>query len=443
MAEEWTDAELRATIKSYLKMLAAQQSGTPYSKTAIRRALRQGALKARTEPSIEYRMRNISAVLAAHGRPTVNGYIAANNVGEAVSNKIWRMVRKLETSPAKKVDKRPPIIYFNIGWMKDYAGPRPDDRTIGAHRYLVEHSHGAECFNFLLAEAGMVRGYRPPGNQEKTNISRVGGGLGRNAVHGVLVVWLAKEPQSGKTMIIGWYRNATVFREAVDGGLELYGERIHYSAEAHAEDAVLLPPVARTFEVRSSRGNKGAGFGQKPTWYGADRVDAKVWAYISVMKTKSGEGKSSTSPKPPKNFDPELRRKVEKEAVKHAIAYYKAVYGPDCSIISVEAAARGWDLEVYVGPAPLLVEVKGLLGSNLVCELTPNEYEKMMLRKNRSRYVVYVVNNALAEAPHVPLASIFMHAGGRAWQTADGREMLFQEKMGAVLSCRVKPSTND
>jgi hypothetical protein len=45
-----------------------------------------------------------------------------------------------------------------------------------------------------------------------------------------------------------------------------------------------------------------------------------------------------------------------------------------------------------------LVEVKALQGPNLVGELTPNEYEKMLMEKIRERYIVLAVNNAL-ESP--------------------------------------------
>ena len=83
----------------------------------------------------------------------------------------------------------------------------------------------------------------------------------------------------------------------------------------------------------------------------------------------------------------------------------------------------------------MLVEVKGLHGSNLLCEMTPNEFEKMQLPKNKDRYVVYVVNNALADPPGMPIASIFEHVGDDVWRTADGRDLLITPKTGAVLSC--------
>ncbi|HYE28776.1 MAG TPA: EVE domain-containing protein [Allosphingosinicella sp.] len=330
---------------------------------------------------------------------------------------------------------RPPTIYFNIGWMEHYAGIADEDQTIGAHGFLAKHPHGAESYNFLETPDGMVRGYRPPGDREETNINRMGATSRQEAVEGALVIWLAKEPASGRTLIVGWYSNATVFRSARDAGITLYGERIHYSVEARAKDATLLPPVARTFEVRSSRLVPGAGFGQKPTWYGAEAVDARVWDYVRSRRKIRPTAKPSAGKGPPRNVDPELRRKVEKAAVDHAIAYYKAEFGDACPVISVETAAKGWDLEVYNGADPLLVEVKGLLNTPLVCELTPNEYEKMMLDANYSRYVVYVVNNALAEYPAMPIASIFEHAGDRVWRTADGRELVITAKTGAVLSC--------
>ena len=101
---------------------------------------------------------------------------------------------------------------------------------------------------------------------------------------------------------------------------------------------------------------------------------------------------------------------------------------------SDESETVGWDLEVFCDGGPLLVEVKGLLGDRLVCELTPNEYAKMMMRANRSRYIVFVVNNALAASPASPIASVFEHVKGRIWRTGDGRELAIRETKAAILS---------
>ncbi|MGT2465037.1 hypothetical protein ACVOMV_06020 [Mesorhizobium atlanticum] len=118
------------------------------------------------------------------------------------------------------------------------------------HGYLKVHQHGAEAFNFAKTEAGTVRGYRPPGGREQINITKMGAARGAPHIGNALVVWLAKEPGSGKTLIVGWYRNATVFRAARDGDININGETISYSAEATASDATLVPLPLRTFQVQ-------------------------------------------------------------------------------------------------------------------------------------------------------------------------------------------------
>lgn len=74
---EWTDEELRGAVDGYLWMLGEQEAGRPYSKSEVRRGLLEGVLSSRTKPSVEFRMRNISAVLDAHGRAIVVGYVPA------------------------------------------------------------------------------------------------------------------------------------------------------------------------------------------------------------------------------------------------------------------------------------------------------------------------------------------------------------------------------
>lgn len=443
---EWTDDELKAAVEAYLTMLDQQEAGQLYSKARVRHALLEGMLSSRSGPSIEYRMRNISAVLELHGRAILAGYLPAVNVGENAAQRIWTIIenadlngraspqRSAAVHPRALPASPPPMIFFNIGWMKRYAGDQPDDPTIGGHGYLGLHTHGAEAFNFAPSEDRLLRGYRPPGSREQVRIERLGAGRQDDHVDGVTTVWLAREPGTGRTLIVGWYLNSRVFRHARDGGVDLNEERHGYSVEAQIDEGRLLPVVARSYHVASSRTAKGEGFGQKPTWYGAPTVNARVWAYIRSVEGAAPRA-HAPSKGPPKNHDPELRRKVERAAVDHAIGYYKAIYGAECRIVSVEAEAKGWDLEVFNTPEPLLVEVKGLLNASLICELTPNEYAKMMMPSHRRRYVIYVVNNALASAPAVPIPSVFENAGGTTWQTKDGRELVVTERVGALLSC--------
>jgi hypothetical protein len=437
----WSETELRAAVAAYLSMLASQTIKAPYSKAEIRRQLRKGVLSTRSEASIEFRMRNISAVLDSQGREIVRGYVPAKNVGAETASQISKLLAEEATvlphspepSPSALSARPPKMIYFNIGWMKRYDGPADDDPTIGAHGYLHAFKHGAEAYNFTPGRDGILRGYRPPGSAEQTHIERLGAKGTDPFLDNVTVIWMAKEPATGVTYIVGWYLNARVYRDAQDAGMILNGEPHFYSVETSIDRGRLLPPVSRTFHVQSSRTAPGEGFGQKPTWYGSQAVNERVWRYIRSIE--GGAAKQGSSPKtPPKNLDPELRRRVERAAVDHAINYYRALFGASCRIESVETQAKGWDLEVYAGVEPLLIEVKGLLNAALMCELSPNEYEKMMMRAHKRRYVVYVVTNALAEAPGVPISSVFEHVGDRDWQTADGRTLIINEKVGAILT---------
>lgn len=395
-------------------------------------------------------MRNISAVMEQQGEPILKGYLPAENVGEAVAKRLWLMTQQelaaASTLPPSKTrlgDRKPlaltltrhptqpPIIYFNIGWMKHYAGTDPDDPTRGNMGFLKENKHGAEAFNFLPTQDGKLRGYRA-GHANQLNISRLGSPAGADRMEGVLVIWMARDPGTKRALVVGWYEDATVYAQARPQPRLLDGETWPYSVETSASKGHLLPPGTRTFLIQSSRTSEG-GFGMSPTWYGTDAVNARVWAY--VRSVKAGIARRTAKPpikKPPINTDPELRRKVEKAAINHATAFYESAEGGAYDVASVEPFGVGWDLEATNDEGRLLIEVKGLQGPDLVCELTPNEYEKMLMPENRDKYVIYVVNSALSETP---IASVFQRNQAGTWETSDGRCLKMTPKTGAVLRC--------
>ncbi|MBA4000164.1 MAG: hypothetical protein C0461_06160 [Brevundimonas sp.] len=246
---------------------------------------------------------------------------------------------------------------------------------------------------------------------------------------------MAREPKGGRTLIVGWYLNARVYRAATPGPNPRFmpnGEAIPITAEVQAADAVLLPPEARTFRVESRR-TADAGFGQSPAWYGHPTIDSLVNAYIAntqrrILKSKAGRKARGKGGR--RQTDPELRKAVEEAAVRHAGAYFQSDVGGACEVISVEREAKGWDLEAAGVEGTWLVEVKGLSGLRLSCEVTPNEFAAMNNPDHRKRYILYVVCNAL----DAPIASIFRWQAD-AWRTEDGRVLEIAPKTGAVLSC--------
>ncbi|HDR9804609.1 TPA: HNH endonuclease [Burkholderia cenocepacia] len=75
----WTHDELRSSVDEYLKMLERARAGQSYIKKAVYEKL--AAQFNRTAKAFEYRMQNISYVLALMGRQWLPGLKPAKNVG--------------------------------------------------------------------------------------------------------------------------------------------------------------------------------------------------------------------------------------------------------------------------------------------------------------------------------------------------------------------------
>lgn len=90
----WSDEELGASVDGYLKMLKLEKAKQSFNKTAEHELLREGALSARSLASVDYRMRNISAVFEALNHRPIAGYTAANNVGSGIISRIRRILEQ-------------------------------------------------------------------------------------------------------------------------------------------------------------------------------------------------------------------------------------------------------------------------------------------------------------------------------------------------------------
>ena len=71
----------------------------------------------------------------------------------------------------------------------------------------------------------------------------------------------------------------------------------------------------------------------------------------------------------------------------------------------------------------LRLEVKGVSGSDVVAELTPNEFAKMQMQQHRDTYRVCIVADALSKAPEL---CVFRYSVPR--------EMWENETTGTVLN---------
>ena len=74
----WSDEEVRLIVADYFDMLQLDLVGKPYKKSEHNERLRE-KLNGRSRPSVEFKHRNISAVLLSLGIPCIDGYKPAKN----------------------------------------------------------------------------------------------------------------------------------------------------------------------------------------------------------------------------------------------------------------------------------------------------------------------------------------------------------------------------
>jgi 5-methylcytosine-specific restriction protein A len=162
------------------------------------------------------------------------------------------------------------ILFCNIGWMRDYNGISGDSIERGGSYNDEEIGH--EVCNFSNIHEKVV-GYVQTTGQIK--IEKLGADKNAISVSGVTVVWTAG-PETGGTAVIGWYKNATVYREYKDlqnrTKIQKENQLTRYRIEAKAADATLLPPEERNLLI--PRAVKG-GIGRSNIWY-ADSQKSKV-----------------------------------------------------------------------------------------------------------------------------------------------------------------------
>ena len=179
------------------------------------------------------------------------------------------------------------LLYINVAWMTYYMGPN-GDKAEGNFGYMKENPGAVvhESWNFKPIN-GKVYGYVP--RSARIDIANLGATLEDQLIENVTVVWISRDPRVKKTVIVGWYRNATIHRRA-DHIRKKRNQYISvgYQIEAPEEHTVLLSTDARVFKIPT--GNKKGSLGQSPIWYGSNQAfNRDVLRYIKNggLKPKS------------------------------------------------------------------------------------------------------------------------------------------------------------
>ncbi|MER8605860.1 DUF3883 domain-containing protein [Mesorhizobium sp. M1233] len=315
-----------------------------------------------------------------------------------------------------------PVLICHVVWMPRYAGE--DDVHAGGFDYVQDEGYGHELLNFQTLE-GNCYGYV----QTRTGvikISRLGADKDDTFVDGVTIIWTAPHPNGGR-VVVGWYRNARVYKRRQRGQLKgryKDGRRVGYLVQASAEDCFLVPERDRGFVVP----HKGPGQpGQASVFYPEESSNDEMLLWLkrakghlsrSKLPPVSSEGRElETSDKAPKASGgwptaPDAAHNAAVEAA--AIAFVRNHFGRLKKDRQKDNC--GWDLEFTQGGRTLCVEVKGLSGSEIGVELTPNEYgalnRAMMKTFGEGDYRLAVVCNALTTKRKLFL---FAHHGQCEW----------------------------
>lgn len=201
-----------------------------------------------------------------------------------------------------------PMVFLNIAWMERYEGLIGDDIEISSGgSYVKEHGYGHEIFNFKNINEKVYGYVQPPGGS--LNISRLGASKDDECIENVLAVFTAAHKDGG-TYIVGWYKNATFYKDYQNIELperKFRNEYFGYYAIADADNATLLSLDERRSFPEIPRRKKG-GMGQSNVWY-ADSAEMTNFKREILNNIEKHEKKKSIRNKYTRSHQVDIEKK--------------------------------------------------------------------------------------------------------------------------------------
>ncbi len=163
------------------------------------------------------------------------------------------------------------ILYCRVGWMNAYHG-NTTERPLGGGKFNKDNI-GHEVYNYF-GHSGKYYGFVEAGVNNSIHIEKLCGNKKADWTDSILAVWVARKPSGGQ-FVVGWYDDATVYRNLQDVPIEVMKKRelkTHNFYNLYSEHVFLIPPEERHFRIE--------GMGHSNIWYGNDEVDKAVFEYI-------------------------------------------------------------------------------------------------------------------------------------------------------------------
>jgi hypothetical protein len=314
------------------------------------------------------------------------------------------------------------IIAMRIAWMRNYDGV-DGDIPIGAGSYVAENKDGGEAYNFRKI-GGSYYGYARNQKNRKYSIEALGASKEDNKIDHVKVIFFATNPIVGGQFIVGWYNDATFYRELQ--WLDSYKRenRPEYICQAPVKNGTLLRTDKRVFNIAKDKSHRP---GETNHWYLMKKpypeLNQEIWDFIhGAYRGKKDKGRRKGTGW---QNDVEKRKKVELNAMDTVTDHFVEL---GFVVEDVSSQNVGWDLEATKINKKLLLEVKGLSNDLGYVELTPNEYTN----SNRHNFILCIVEDALDKR----MLSVFQRSEDDKWRSVDGMELMVEERVSARIGIK-------
>jgi tRNA-binding EMAP/Myf-like protein len=299
------------------------------------------------------------------------------------------------------------VLFARVGWMKWYRGPQPDDpKPVGGGGYTAREL-GNEAFNFLPLDGEVLGYFQPrltPGRPSTIALERIEAGFTGDELDGVLVVFVATAPQLGGQRIVGWFRDATVYRNEQPSKRADRNE-FPYFLKARADEALLIKDELRFQRIPAGKG----AFGKANVCYALEsKGEAKNAQWIKeALNYVVSYKRENIALEPESAADEDIQEKVEisieqgagfqsNPRIRRAIEEYamrwaervlrEKGYKPED-----KHSTQPFDFLCNVSGEELYVEVKGTQDHGDSISLTPNEVEHARKHKNSALLIVHSV----------------------------------------------------
>ena len=187
------------------------------------------------------------------------------------------------------------ILFCNIAWMEKYKGTYKDKPyNGGSYVNITNDAHEAYNFDPITFndedEVEYCLGFFETKSTNGSFKNQLHNNLNKNieAINDVLVIWCAKADTNNFTSVVGWYKNATVYRDYKSVEFDT-GYIQYYNVIAKADDCVLLPSKVRSRRTMwwvprvAKKNGPSYGFGQANVWFANEKNNETKDNYLKKL----------------------------------------------------------------------------------------------------------------------------------------------------------------